>query len=262
MISCLLGVVFTINALPDYRFCFAVISLIFLVGAFNTYNSIFDIKVDTINKPNRPLQKKQITIKEARIFSISLYSLALITGFFINQMFFIIVLVSAILTFLYSFKKIGLKKRFLVGILAVNFFYMTLCFLSGWSLYPNNPIPIYPLIFLFLFGFGPAILKDVEDLEGDKKYNIQSFPVIFGCTKTIKLASFFVIYSFILLLIFINENIFPQKYLLALLTLPLMMRTFYKIYNNLNKKELLKKEYHFVLLYLILTEIILISITI
>ncbi|MFA6269363.1 MAG: UbiA family prenyltransferase, partial [archaeon] len=181
----LAGAVVTTGTLPNSSFWLLAVSLSCIVGAFNSFNAIADKEIDKINSPHRPIPSKKIEEKHALYFSIGLYVLALLLASFINTTAFIIILGCVVLTAAYSYPKINLKQRFLLGTLTVTLFYAVLCFLAGWALSPTQRFPLEIATFLFLMGFGLAITKDFMDLPGDAFHRKHTLPVKLGYLQSI-----------------------------------------------------------------------------
>ena len=162
-------------------------------AAGNVINDIFDLEIDKINRPERPLPKGKISKNEATVFYIFLNTLALIGSYIINLNAFLTVLFTVILLFVYSYK---LKKIPLVGNFIVSF--MTgLAFVYGGIAVQNYSLAIIPALFAILINFVREIVKDIEDIEGDSKSGITTFPFKYG----IKSAKILVLFLSILLIL-------------------------------------------------------------
>ena len=162
----------------------AMLTVFFEISAGNVINDYFDYKIDLINKPERPIPSGRIKPKQARNYAYLLFILGTITGFLISHInhdwtAFTIVLFSDVVLYCYAYK---LKSTPLLGNLTVGF--MTgLCFaFGGYSI--NNPQIIAISWFLGFFAFvmttAREITKDIEDIEGDKKENAKTFPILYG----------------------------------------------------------------------------------
>ncbi|MDD3083775.1 MAG: UbiA family prenyltransferase [Candidatus ainarchaeum sp.] len=191
-----LGAVVTINKLPDQQFIILAIALTCIVAAFNTFNAVSDKEIDKINKPERPLVSGKITDTQAIILTIIFYGIAIILGLFLGTTTLIIILIATILTFLYSYKPVYLKKKFIIGNFSGAILYALLCPLAGWSLYPSNPMNTTIFFFLFVLGIGLSFVKDFEDLLGDGIHKVASLPVVIGKNQTTNLIILIEIFAF------------------------------------------------------------------
>lgn len=233
------------------------ISFLFVVAGFNSYNAIIDKKIDSINKPNRPLPKNQLNEKDAFKVAIFSYALALLLSFFVNWIFFIVILCSVVLTILYSHPKTYLKKYFFVGTLSAVILYTVLAPLAGWAINFSGVISSELFIFLFLLGLPTGILKDYFDIRGDREHGISTIPVRLGVKYSLILVFLLYLLSLFYLfyiVIFNNKN-FNFLYLFVLYVFIFINLKYFssKVFNKL-KKDI---PFYFAVLFLILSEIFL-----
>lgn len=151
-----------------------------VMASGNVINDIYDIGIDKINKPFRPLSSGNITIKEAY----ALYFIFIIASIFIsalvNEQALAIVLISILLLFFYSKY---LKQIPLVGNLTVAFL-TGLVFIFGGIAVKNPTAAIVPAVFAFLINLIREIIKDMEDVVGDKQTGVNTYPIKFGFQKS------------------------------------------------------------------------------
>ncbi|XRO74708.1 UbiA family prenyltransferase [Methanocaldococcus sp. 28A] len=168
--------------------------VVFFVCAYgNVINDIFDIEIDKINKPFRPLPSGKIKLNEAKKLSGILLIFGLTLSIFINIYTLIIAVVNAIFLYLYAkkykrYKPIG---NFIIGYLTGS------VFLFGGVAGKN----VMPVIILFLCSllsiWGREIVKDFEDMEGDKKEEVISLPIKYG-KKALYFATFLIVLAVVL----------------------------------------------------------------
>ncbi len=151
----------------------------------NIINDYFDIEIDKINRPDRPLPSGKMSLKDG--LSLYLYTtlFAFVIVYKINILAFFIVVVTSLMMFLYSYKLKGIP---LVGNIVVSFF-TGLAFLFGSVVAGNIYCGIIPAVFAFLISLMREIVKDVEDIEGDKSVHISTYPIKYGIDKSVKLIS-------------------------------------------------------------------------
>ena len=156
-------------------------------SAGNIINDYFDINIDRINRPQRVLPEGKLNLKEALFLYILLTLFAFISSALINGEALLIVCVASVLLFLYSYriKRILLLSNILVAFLT------GLALIYGGIAVNNVDSAILPALFAFLINFIREIIKDMEDVEGDKLSEIKSLPLAYGAvvTKKIILAS-------------------------------------------------------------------------
>jgi geranylgeranylglycerol-phosphate geranylgeranyltransferase len=172
----------------NYQFNYYHSILLALAGSFvtaagNIINDIFDIEIDKINRPLRPLPSKKISITFAYILYFSFVTLSIFLSSTVNIYALGIVIISNITIFFYSYK---LKSIALVGNFTVSFF-TALSFIYGGLAGKNIKLVFLPAFFAFLVNFIREIVKDCEDIEGDTALGMKTFPILFGNQSSTKL---------------------------------------------------------------------------
>lgn len=160
-----------------------------LIGAGGmVINDIYDVEIDRINKPERPLPSGAVTKKTAY----RLYALFSLTGVLMNlwtsREAFGIAFLAVPVIFLYSYR---LKRSMLIGNMVVAG--MTgLAFIYGGAAVGNIQKAIMPALFAFLINAGREIVKDMEDVEGDAKLGAKTFPIRYGMKPARSIAAFLI----------------------------------------------------------------------
>jgi len=153
----------------------------FLVtAAGNSINDIIDINIDRINRPNRPLPSLIITLKQAWVLFVMLVTTSLVLGLFLNQFAFLIVLLSNVLLILYS---LTIKRVMLFGNIVISFL-TAYAFIFGGIVVENVKGALIPAVFAFLINLIREMIKDMEDIKGDKLAGLNTFPIKFGITAS------------------------------------------------------------------------------
>ncbi|MCS7230120.1 MAG: geranylgeranylglycerol-phosphate geranylgeranyltransferase [Candidatus Kryptonium sp.] len=177
------GVLIFGKGLPDL---FKLALLAGIAGALidaggNVINDYFDVEIDKVNKPNRPIPSGLISRGFALLIYFVLTTAGLFFASFLNEVAFGIAFFSVFVIFLYSYKLKGVP---LVGNFTVAF--MTgLAFVFAGSVVGNFRDSIFPFVFAFLINFGREIVKDIEDIEGDSKAGIRTFPIVSGVERAV-----------------------------------------------------------------------------
>jgi len=138
-----LPAIFLMPMKPDVIILFlslGILNMILIQGVMYITNDIADLKADRLHpkKKNRPIASGKISVREALIFSLFLFSLALIIAFMLDFRIVIIDLALVLNNLLYSFKPIKFKDIKYVDILSasINF---PLRVMVGWFLFePYN----------------------------------------------------------------------------------------------------------------------------
>lgn len=204
-------------------------------GAGMVINDYFDYEIDKINRPKRPIPSGKISLRSALVYYFFLNLVALILVSQTNIYAFLIALISIVLIFFYSYK---LKSKGVIGNFVVGL--MTgLAFIYG-GVIGRNIVPLlFPFIFGLLINFAREILKDVEDIEGDRIKNLSTFPIIYGENTALKVCNFLIVLTILSTFIPYLLKIYNVYYLLIILfgvNLPLV----YSIKIIKNKPDRLK----------------------
>jgi len=169
-----------------YKILLAALSAALTAAAGNIINDIYDIEADKINHPDRPLAKGIITTRIAWIEYFILILLAVAASYFINQTALAVVILTSVLLYLYSAR---LKKIPLFGNITIA--YLTgLAFIFGGISVNYVRGAFIPAVFAFLINFIRELIKDMDDIEGDTKVGLQTFPKRFGMKATILFITF------------------------------------------------------------------------
>ena len=172
----------------------ASLAVFLATGAGNVINDYYDYKIDEINRPDRPIPSGRVSPKNAKIYALFLFALATIIGYFIGILSGTIVLISSILMIIYSK---SFKSKCLIGNITVSFL-TGLCFVFGGIVVNQVILGMHIMFFAFLMNFAREIVKDIEDVEGDKNEGARTFPIVYGQKLASVLAAVLMILSTIL----------------------------------------------------------------
>lgn len=159
-----------------------------MAGAGNVINDIFDYKIDAVNKPDRPIPSGRISLKNARIYAASLYAvsavLSLIISILIHNFWFLaIVLCSAAIIYAYSryFKSMPLFKNIVVGGMIGFCFvlggFILLNITKDWEIFR---VSLYIGLLAAVANVARELIKDMEDVQGDRLGGAKTFPILYG----------------------------------------------------------------------------------
>lgn len=162
---------------------FVLLAVLFTAAAGYVINDILDIEEDIINKPEKRIIAKHITVKAGLVF----YGLLLISsiafGFLTGlSMGLICVLISVLLYFYSS----DLKGTTLWGNILVSLMNGVVVFFSAQGVDEkfNGYFAEYAFL-AFLITMAREVVKDIEDVEGDKTKEYETFPIVYGSQKSI-----------------------------------------------------------------------------
>ncbi len=163
---------------------------VFLVTAGgNVINDYFDVVIDTVNKPLRALPSGRITQRDALRYAIMLTLSGVVIALFINSLCFGLATLNAILLVLYSWK---LKRSALIGNLLVGYLTGSV-FLFGGAAVSAVFLPGMLFLSAMLAITSREIVKDVEDLPGDKRAGASTMPIRHGVVASLVAATIFML---------------------------------------------------------------------
>jgi len=165
---------------PGLNIFLAAFAASLVLASGNVINDINDAEIDKINKPFRPLPSGNLTIQQAYGLYVSSVFLSILISVFLNEIALAIVLFSILSLFVYSK---FLKQIPLIGNITVAFL-TGLVFIFGGVVVENPTAAIVPAVFAFLINLIREIVKDMEDVEGDSKADLVTFPIKFGSKKS------------------------------------------------------------------------------
>jgi geranylgeranylglycerol-phosphate geranylgeranyltransferase len=195
----------------------AMAAVFFETAAGNVINDYFDYNIDLINKPERPIPSGRISLKNGRNYGYLLFLAGTVCGFLISYMTdnwipFIIVLIADVILYLYAYK---LKTTPLIGNLTVGFMTGFGFVFGGFCI--NNPTIITTSIFLGFFALvmttAREIVKDIEDIEGDKADGANTLPIMIGTKIPALIATVLIIVDSALCPLLYFYHIFSILYL-------------------------------------------------
>jgi len=180
IISVLFGAYFRSYASNLTPVIFGAISAFLIAAAGYVINDFFDIPIDIVNKPKRILPSGKIEPKTAYLFAVLLFILGISASFFTQSFYCVIIaIVNSLLLFLYAKT---FKLSFLIGNLLIAYTTAS-TFLFGGLCNNNVRNSLIIFIFAFLYTFLREIIKDAEDIEGDKKLAARTLAVKIGRKK-------------------------------------------------------------------------------
>ncbi len=163
----------------------ACLSAFFISAGGNSVNDVFDVDIDRVNKPYRPLVREDISVRSAVWFSLILFCLGVALSLWIKLTSVLLALAVVTLLVIYS---AALKKRLLWGNLAVALLSAS-AFVYGGIIGRNFAICLIPAGFAFLFHLGREVLKDIEDMKGDSTRGASTLPIRVGVAGSLAFIS-------------------------------------------------------------------------
>jgi geranylgeranylglycerol-phosphate geranylgeranyltransferase len=160
-----------------------------LNAASNALNQIYDLEIDRINKPKRPLTSGRLSMRDAWIFTLATYAVALALAWFVapggRHECFWLVLVATAITILYSVPPARTKRLGIWANLTIAIPRGVLLKVAGWSSVKTivGLEPWYIGAIFGLFLLGASTTKDFADMEGDARGGCRTLPIIYGVRR-------------------------------------------------------------------------------
>ena len=215
-----------------------------LNAASNALNQIYDLAIDRVNKPARPIPSGRLSIRQAWHFTWICYAIALVLAWLVapggRHECFWIVLVAAVLTFAYSVPPFRTKRHGLWANVTIAVPRGLLLKVAGWSAV-KTVIGVEPWFIGGIFGLfllGASTTKDFSDMEGDRADGCRTLPIIYGVRR----AAWMISPSFVLPFMLINIGVLTgiltgDPLLLHLLGITMTLYGVYVLYLMLRRPE-------------------------
>ena len=186
------------SALSVVDFNIYLIALISIVAGGYIINDIYDTEIDKINRPKTRIIEREISKKHATSIYYLLNIIGLISGFYVSYQIGKIWYSIIFIFFAFSLWKYSshYKGSFLTGNIHVAF--LTSLSIINLILFDLMPLGIktqdgskiisYIILFYAVFAFFITlireIIKDIEDIKGDKRIGLNTLAINYGITKT------------------------------------------------------------------------------
>jgi len=198
-------------------------------AANNAINQIYDLPIDRVNKPKRPLPSGTLTLGEAWVFTAVTYLLTWVLAWFTapggRHECFVIVGVATVFTWIYSAPPLRTKRHGIWANVTIAIPRGLLLKVAGWSAVKTvldwEPWFIGGIFGLFLLGASST--KDFADIEGDRADGCKTWPILYGVKKAAWMITPFFILPFALIPIGTYLGILTGNRSLLYLLGPLLM---------------------------------------
>ncbi|OGD68420.1 hypothetical protein A2996_03095 [Candidatus Campbellbacteria bacterium RIFCSPLOWO2_01_FULL_34_15] len=171
-------------SLFDYILIFSTFSSLFFAWLFCVWeNDEVDLDIDRISNKKRPLPQGDISVEEWKIikyfFLVFSLGFAFLSGFYV----FLLVLIYISLYHIYSVPPLRLKKVIILSSLVVAINALIAVWLGYFVSSNTEYITEFPpkiILFVIMVVFFVENIKNIKDIEGDKKNNIKTLANILG----------------------------------------------------------------------------------
>ncbi len=227
MFSVFIAAFITGTLMPLRNVLLACLSAGIITAAANTINDYFDVEIDRINKPHRPLPAGWISPRRARQLSFLEFAVGLLLALEIHATAFGIAASVSLLLYFYS---AYLKRTPLWGNLAVSLA-SALAFVYGGLAVFRARYTLIPAAFAFFYHLGREIIKDIQDMEGDARQGARTFPLVYGQHAALRLINWNYLLLAALILLPYLAGWYGIKYLMVCLigVYPVIFYALYRI---------------------------------
>ena len=168
-----------------------------ITAAGNAFNDYYDYVIDKINRPDRPIPSGKVKRSDAMMLSFTLFMVGIAIAYKINPFCFAIAVVNVMILIIYArySKRMLLISNFVVSYLVASIFIFGAIAASGVS----QAAPVFVLsACAFLMTFSREIIKDIEDINGDRESGAETLPIRIGVEKAKNIAVIFSVFAVLL----------------------------------------------------------------
>jgi len=175
-----------------------------LNAASNAVNQIFDLEIDRVNKPERPLPAGELTVGQAGGAAAVTAAAALGLAWRLNPATFAIVAATALVVYAYSGPPFRTKRFWWAANPTIAVPRGTLLFVAGWTAVDGDARLGSMLLWVLgamygLFILGAATTKDYADIPGDRAQGCVTLPIRFGVQRSVWITAPFFVLPWLLL---------------------------------------------------------------
>ncbi len=186
-----------IESAESWQFFFLVLASLFIAAAGYIINDYFDLNIDQVNKPGKVV----VNVLISRRWVIFWHTCLSLLGLFFTVLalpiaeYWYLVLGNFASIILLWFYSTNFKKQLLIGNVLISLltaWVIGIIFFSKYILQSRlqidnsyNQVRFFRLTilyasFAFIISLIREVIKDMEDLEGDRKYGCRTMPIIWG----------------------------------------------------------------------------------
>jgi len=200
---------------PDWRLILFAVGIVWsYTGAGNALNDYCDAEIDRINRPERPVPQGIISRKGALIYAVVLFIAGSLLALpVLNPELTVILMAALFMLISYS---LYFKVRPFFGNLIVSLI-LGMTFLFAAAVFGDIRKGIPPFFLALGFNLIREIVKDIQDMEGDRAVNARTIPLSLGIPATRSLVFVLTIILMLGALIPYFSGIYGNYYLLALI---------------------------------------------
>ncbi|MFI1742999.1 geranylgeranylglycerol-phosphate geranylgeranyltransferase [Thalassobellus sediminis] len=249
---------FGVNTTLDaFGISLLILATIFIAAAGNIINDIYDIETDFVNKPEKLIVGKTISEKTAYNLFIVFNVIGVGIGFYISNFvgksafFSLFVIISALLYIYASY----LKRTLLIGNIVISVLVaLSILIVGVFELLPavtlqnqQTQLTFFKIIldyaiFAFMINLLREIAKDLEDIDGDYKADMNTLPIAIGRVRATNLLFVLSLFPLMAIAFYIINSLYKNDIAVGYFLLFIIGPLLYTSIKSFNAKT--KKEYH------------------
>jgi len=236
-VTVLMGEIVALGGLPSWREALLGFTCAFLLSASALIlNDVFDLEVDRVNAPDRPLPSGVVSVREAIGLSVVVTLGGFAVALSISPDVMVFGTIIWVIGFLYNwkFKRSGLPGNLMVAISVAA------CFILGGMAVGDSANKLVWLLALgaFLIDLAEEIAGDAMDMEGDRLRESRSLALRFGQRTALCVSAGIFMLLFLLTPLPLIFGWMGIEYLLAILIADAMLIYYtIKLMRSQNSKE-------------------------
>ena len=181
------------------NFILLVISSVFIAAGGYIINDYFDLNIDQVNKPEKLVVEKIIHRRWTIIWHLLLSIAGITLGFIVDysSSVYLLGVANTICVLLLFFYSVSLKKKLLAGNVLISLLTSWVILVVTWC-ENSHIIKVKTILgvnkilretflyaaFAFIISLIREVIKDMEDVEGDRRYGCKTMPIVWGITAT------------------------------------------------------------------------------
>ena len=184
-LTALVGYLIATGTLTPPSLLLAVVVALITAGG-NVINDVYDVEIDRINRPERPIPAGEISLAGAKAYTAVLFAGGLLVAASTTPLCFAIALANSGILVAYAVRLKGIPAfgNLAVAYLTASVFLFGGAFAGVEGLVQN----LLLAAITFLATIAREVLKDAEDVDGDAAGGARTLPMIIGIRRTGMLA--------------------------------------------------------------------------
>ncbi len=158
------------------------VAVALITAAGNVINDVYDVEIDRINRPDRPIPSGSISLSGAKAYAVTLFIGGLAAAALTTALCLAIALANSVILIAYA---VRLKRTPGVGNVAVAYLTASVFLFGGAFAGIEGLVQNLALAAItFLATIAREVLKDAEDVDGDAAGGARTLPMIIGVRGT------------------------------------------------------------------------------